>query len=55
MTGHVTCRDRSVAATAALVVFLSLLASAAVNHPFGSHPLSYAAGTIKPNHVTVGT
>lgn len=26
-------------------------ASAAVNHPFGSRPMTYAAGTIRPNHV----
>lgn len=24
----------------------------AVNHPFGSHPFAYTAGTIQPNHVT---
>jgi len=25
---------------------------AAANHPFGSHPFAYTAGTIQPNHVT---
>jgi hypothetical protein len=26
-------------------------AAAVLNHPFGSHPLPYAAGSITPNHV----
>ncbi len=30
-------------------------ASAAVNYPFGSHPLAYTAGSIRPNHVSQGT
>ena len=30
-------------------------ASADINRPFGSHPMSYAAGTIKPNHVPQAT
>ncbi|GIW45540.1 MAG: hypothetical protein KatS3mg077_2822 [Candidatus Binatia bacterium] len=30
-------------------------ASAAENHPFGSHPMAYAAGSILPNHVSQAT
>jgi endo-1,4-beta-D-glucanase Y len=40
-------------ATAALALTLSgLPAAAAVNHPFGSRPFAYAAGSITPNHVS---
>jgi len=40
---------------AVVVLALSLLAAApafAANHPFGSHPMPYAAGSIRPSHVT---
>lgn len=39
----------------AVALLLSLVlpsAVAAANHPFGSHPFSYAAGSIKPNHIS---
>ena len=39
-----------------LVVMLGVLlarpAAATINQPFGSHPVAYAAGAIRPNHVT---
>ena len=40
-----------------MVVSVVLLASAATaqNHPFGSHPQAYAAGSILPNHVAQAT
>ena len=41
-----------------LALLLTLVAGpalAALNHPFGSHPATYAAGSIKPSHVTQGT
>lgn len=38
---------------AASILFLATAAAAtAQNHPFGSHPIPYAAGTIQPNHVS---
>jgi endo-1,4-beta-D-glucanase Y len=42
---------RRYAIAIALVVFLPF-PSFAVNHPFGSHPSAYAAGSILPNHVS---
>jgi len=37
---------------ASVVVAVSgVIAAEAQNHPFGSHPLSYAAGAIRPNHL----
>src|SRR5207247_991608 len=37
-----------------IIVLVAALAApaAAVNHPFGSHPFAYAAGSIRPNHVS---
>lgn len=40
---------------AMLLTLVAVPAAAAPNHPFGSHPATYAAGSIKPNHVTQGT
>ena len=48
-------RRRRRACAALLAVALATLGGGdafAVNHPFGSHPMTYAAGTIRPNHVT---
>ena len=42
----------------AFVLLLTLAAApalAAPNHPFGSHPATYAAGSIKPDHVAQAT
>ena len=43
-----------------MLVALLLLAGpsaslAAPAHPFGSHPMAYAAGAIRPNHVSQAT
>lgn len=51
------CRRGAAYGAVGLFALLSLLpldrpAAAAVNVPFGSHPLSYASGAILPNHVT---
>lgn len=43
------CAARCAGAFAMLVLFTG--AAPALNHPFGSHPMSYAAGSITPNHV----
>lgn len=40
---------------AMLLTLVAVPAAAAPNHPFGSHHATYAAGSIKPNHVTQGT
>ncbi len=40
---------------AALLVITHALPTVAQNHPFGSRPMSYAAGTIRPHHVTQPT
>jgi endo-1,4-beta-D-glucanase Y len=34
------------------LVMLLAAPAAALNHPFGSHPLTYAAGSIKPSHLS---
>ena len=34
-----------------VVAVLSTPAAATVNHPFASHPLTYAAGSIRPDDV----
>ncbi len=52
-----TIRGRFVRAMLRLIVAVGGLAFAsapaeAQNHPFGSHPFSYVAGTIQPNHVS---
>ena len=39
-------------ASLALAVLLVAGAAGAQNHPFASHPFSYAAGSIQPNHVS---
>jgi hypothetical protein len=38
--------------TLAILFALSGGSAGAVHHPFGSHPLTYAAGTIRPDHVS---
>lgn len=44
---------RVMSAVAAVALGASIAGSAAaVNHPFASHPQSYAAGSITPNHVS---
>lgn len=43
------------ASVLALVGLLIAPPSLAANHPFGSHPVSYAAGSILPSHVTQAT
>ena len=53
----VTIARRAGARGAGVLVALSLLmlhagSAAAVNHPFGSHPQAYAAGSITPSHVS---
>ncbi len=40
---------------AAVVVAFASSAGAATNHPFASHPFTYAAGSILPNHVPQAT
>lgn len=43
----------SYAAVAVLLSWLVVVpARAAPSYPFGSHPTRYAAGTIRPSHVT---
>jgi len=43
-----------VIAGALAIAALTASDALAVNHPFGSHPMTYASGTIRPNHVTQG-
>jgi len=40
---------------ALLVALLAGSTASAVNHPFGSHPMPYAAGSIVPSHVSAAT
>ena len=44
-----------IAAAIVLLTFVAAPAPAAPNHPFGSHPATYAAGSIKPSHVAQAT
>ena len=41
--------------TVLALVALGTGAAAALNHPFGSHPTTYAAGSITPSHVSQAT
>ncbi len=45
-------RLRPVPAVAVLLLSVTSPVSADINHPFGSHPLSYAAGSVLPSHVS---
>lgn len=45
------CAHRG-ATTALLLVAIASVAAAAPNHPFGSHPTTYAAGSILPSHLS---
>ena len=46
---------RAISAALLLALVAGPALAAAPNHPFGSHPATYAAGSIKPSHVTQGT
>lgn len=45
-----TLRSTAAALVALVVLLCAGAAGAAVNHPFGSHPLAYTAGSIRPGH-----
>jgi endo-1,4-beta-D-glucanase Y len=53
----IDARARRAVAVAALLALLGTASTVAAqpNHPFGSHPMPYAAGTIRPSHVSQAT
>src|SRR5690349_20982828 len=40
------------AAALALAVLSASVAAADINRPFGTHPMTYAAGSIRPDHLS---
>jgi hypothetical protein len=48
-------RALAIVALAAGAVAIPVAAAAAPDHPFGSHPLTYTAGSIMPSHVSQAT
>ncbi len=51
--GKTTMLNRlAIAAAVCLALGIAVPCAAVVNHPFGSRPLSYAAGTILPSHLS---